>query len=371
MDTPTLTFPPDFLWGAATSAYQIEGAWNEDGRGESIWDRFCHTPGNVFDGDTGDVACDHYHRWREDVALMQQLGLQAYRFSIAWPRIFPAGRGPVNPAGPRLLRPPGGRRARRRHAAVRDAVSLGSAAGAAGPGRMGQPATPAPRSPTTAPRVADRLGDRVQQWATLNEPWVAAFVGHRDGRHAPGLRYEELALQVAHHLLVAHGLAVQASARRPAAGRAGHRPQHDARGNAGETRPRRGSGGRRAVLADERGLVHRAAALRTVPGRGLGGLRRPRSGGAARRPAADRAAPGLPGRQLLHAPDHSERADAAAGPRFRVHRDGLGGPSLRRCGSFWSASSGITRFRRCTSPRTERPSRTSSVRTGRSTTSAG
>lgn len=209
MSAQIITFPAGFLWGAATSAYQIEGAWNEDGRGESIWDRFCRTLGNVVDGGTGDVACDHYHRWREDVVLMQGLGLQAYRFSIAWPRIVPAGRGPVNSAGldfydrlvdavlaagmrpfatlyhwdlPQALQDRGGWGARETCAAFADYAAA----------------------------VARRLGDRVQQWATLNEPWVAAFVGYRDGRHAPGLRYEELALQVAHHLLVAHGLAVQA-----------------------------------------------------------------------------------------------------------------------------------------------------------------
>src|SRR5206468_3435112 len=93
------TFPHDFVWGAATAAYQIEGAWNEDGRGESIWDRFSHTPGKVDNSDTGDVACDHYHRYKEDIALMKQLGLKAYRFSVSWPRVLPTGRGQINPAG--------------------------------------------------------------------------------------------------------------------------------------------------------------------------------------------------------------------------------------------------------------------------------
>jgi beta-glucosidase len=94
-----LGFPPEFIWGAATASYQIEGAWNEGGKGESIWDRFSHTPGKVVNGDTGDTACDHYHLWPQDIKLMKDLGLQAYRFSIAWPRILPAGRGMVNEQG--------------------------------------------------------------------------------------------------------------------------------------------------------------------------------------------------------------------------------------------------------------------------------
>ena len=99
MSGKKFVFPRDFVWGAATASYQIEGAWDENGKGESIWDRFSHTPGKVQDGDTGDIACDHYHHWRDDVALMKDLGLKAYRFSIAWPRILPAGRGEVNQAG--------------------------------------------------------------------------------------------------------------------------------------------------------------------------------------------------------------------------------------------------------------------------------
>lgn len=205
----TLTFPPGFLWGAATSAYQIEGGWNADGKGESIWDRFCHTPDHIENDDTGDVACDHYHRWREDVTLMRRLGLQAYRFSVSWPRVIPAGRGAVNPPGldfydrlvdallaagiqpfvtlyhwdlPQALQDRGGW-------GVRDTCGYFA---------------------DYADRLARRLGDRVRYWATFNEPWVTAFVGHYYGWHAPGLQDEALALQVAHHLLVAHGLATQA-----------------------------------------------------------------------------------------------------------------------------------------------------------------
>jgi beta-glucosidase len=207
--TKPLTFPPGFLWGIATAAYQIEGAWNEDGKGESIWDRFSHTPGQIENGDTGDIACDHYHRWREDVALMRRLGVQAYRFSISWPRVLPAGRGAVNQAGldfydrlvdalleagiqpfvtlyhwdlPQALQDLGGWGERDVCGWFADYAAL----------------------------MACRLGDRVRHWATFNEPWVAAFVGYRDGRHAPGLKDEKLALQAAHHLLVAHGLATQA-----------------------------------------------------------------------------------------------------------------------------------------------------------------
>ncbi|MDQ3707320.1 MAG: GH1 family beta-glucosidase [Chloroflexota bacterium] len=208
MTTPT-TFPDGFLWGAATAAYQIEGAWNEDGRGESIWDRFSHTPGNVHEGDTGDVACDHYHRYRDDVALMKQLGLHAYRFSVSWPRVVPQGRGKVNPAGldfydrlvdellaanirpfltlyhwdlPQALQDAGGWDNRDTSGYFADYAAL----------------------------MARRLGDRVRDWTTFNEPYVSAFVGNAMGRHAPGYEDRALALRITHHLLVGHGMAVQA-----------------------------------------------------------------------------------------------------------------------------------------------------------------
>ena len=200
-------FPKDFWWGAATAAYQIEGAWNEDGKGESIWDRFSHTPGKIVNGDTGDVACDHYHRWRDDVALMQQLGLKGYRFSISWPRVMPLGRGPVNPIGldfydrlvDALLA-----------ANIQPFVTLyhwdlpqAIEGGWIKRDVCGYFAD-------YAALMVRRLSDRVKQWTTLNEPAVAALYAHRDGQHAPGLRNEKVARQVAHHLLVAHGQATQA-----------------------------------------------------------------------------------------------------------------------------------------------------------------
>ena len=207
--TKFVAFPTDFLWGAATAAFQIEGAWNQDGKGESIWDRFCHTPGKIGDGTTGDIACDHYHRYRDDIALMRQLGLKAYRFSISWPRVIPNGSGAVNPAGldfydrlvdellaaniqpfstlyhwdlPQGLQERGGWGNRDTCGHLADYAAL----------------------------MVRRLGDRVRHWATVNEPQVIAFLGHRNGEHAPGLEDDRLALQVGHHVLVAHGMAAQA-----------------------------------------------------------------------------------------------------------------------------------------------------------------
>jgi beta-glucosidase len=202
-------FPPDFVWGAATAAYQIEGAARVDGRGESIWDRFSHTPGRVRNGDTGDVACDHYHRYRDDVALIAALGLGAYRFSVSWSRVLPEGTGRPNEAGldfydrlvdellsrnldpfltlyhwdlPQALEDAGGWPIRATAEAFGEFAAI----------------------------VAGRLGDRVGHFATLNEPHIVSDHGYRVGSHAPGRTEPDAALAAAHHLLVGHALGVQA-----------------------------------------------------------------------------------------------------------------------------------------------------------------
>ncbi|PYE54627.1 GH1 family beta-glucosidase [Deinococcus yavapaiensis] len=201
-------FPPGFVFGVATSSYQIEGATHEDGRGPSIWDTFCREPGRISDGSSGDVACDHYHRWPEDLDLIRSLGTDAYRFSIAWPRIQPSGKGPANEKGldfyerlvdgmlerglapyatlyhwdlPQALQDEGGW-------ANRDVAS---------------------RFAEYARLVAERLGDRVRSYATLNEPWCSSILSYQIGEHAPGLRDRKLALAAAHHLLLGHGEATR------------------------------------------------------------------------------------------------------------------------------------------------------------------
>ncbi|MEV6317953.1 GH1 family beta-glucosidase [Streptomyces sp. NPDC051776] len=205
----TASFPPGFLWGAATAAYQIEGAAQEDGRTRSIWDTFSHTPGKVAGGDTGDVAVDHYHRYREDVRLMAELGLGAYRFSVSWPRVQPTGRGPAVQRGLDFYR------------ALADELlahgitplltlyhwDLPQELEAAG----GWPERDtAYRFADYARLVADALGDRVEMWSTLNEPWCSAFLGYGSGVHAPGRTDPVAALRSAHHLNLAHGLGAQA-----------------------------------------------------------------------------------------------------------------------------------------------------------------
>lgn len=209
MTDPASSFPADFVWGVATASYQIEGAVHEDGRGESVWDRFSATPGKVRNGESGEIACDFYHRYRDDVRLLEELGVGAFRFSIAWPRVLPEGRGRVNEAGldfydrlvdellgsgiepyatlfhwdtPQVLEDAGGWPER----ATAEAFAEYAAA------------------------VAARLGDRVRRWTTHNEPQVVAWNGYGRGDHAPGRASEADAVAAAHHLLLSHGWAAAA-----------------------------------------------------------------------------------------------------------------------------------------------------------------
>ena len=204
-----LAFPDGFLWGAATAAYQIEGAATADGRGRSIWDTFSHTPGRVAGGDTGDVAADHYHRYRQDVELMAELGLSAYRFSVSWPRVRPGGTGPANPAGLDFYERLVDELLRRGITPVLTLYHWDLPQELEDAGGWGSRAT-ADRFAEYAAIVAGRLGDRVPAWTTLNEPWCSAFLGYGSGVHAPGRTDAGLSLAAAHHLLLAHGLGVQA-----------------------------------------------------------------------------------------------------------------------------------------------------------------
>jgi beta-glucosidase len=202
-------FPREFIWGAATAAYQIEGATTVDGRGESIWDRFCRVPGNVANGDTGDRACEHYFRWREDLELMSTLGLQGYRFSISWPRIQPDGRGPANAKGLDFYR-------RLVEGLLeREITPLATLYHWDLPQRLQDEGgwasrEVADRFAAYAELVFDGLGDLVQDWVTHNEPWVTAFLGYGYGTKAPGIRDWSVALAAAHHVLLSHGRAVAA-----------------------------------------------------------------------------------------------------------------------------------------------------------------
>lgn len=201
--------PADFTWGVATAAYQIEGAVAEDGRAPSIWDTFSHTPGTIDGGDTGDVACDHYHRVPEDIGLMKQLGVDAYRFSLAWPRIVPDGNGAVNKAGLDFY-----------DRLVDGLLEAGVSPFAtlyhwdlpqASQDRGGWPAREtAEHFARYAGIVAERLGDRVKDWATLNEPLCSSWIGHLEGTMAPGVRDLTAAVHTSYHLHLGHGLAVQA-----------------------------------------------------------------------------------------------------------------------------------------------------------------
>jgi beta-glucosidase len=208
-----LAFPAGFVWGVATASYQVEGGVAEDGRGISIWDTFSRKPGAVLGGDTGDVAVDHYHRFREDVALMAELGVTAYRFSIAWPRIQPAGSGPANEPGLDFYR-------RLTDCLLEAGIEpwatlyhwdLPQPLEDAG----GWPERDiALRFADYASLVQEGLGDRVRRWITINEPWCAAFLGYASGDHAPGRRDSAASVRAAHHLLLGHGMATEAL-RRP------------------------------------------------------------------------------------------------------------------------------------------------------------
>ncbi len=202
-------FPIDFAWGVATAAYQIEGAVTEDGRGESIWDTFCRQPGAVRDGQTGDVAADHYHRWPEDVELMARLGIGTYRFSLAWPRIQPAGSGAVNTPGLDFYD-------RLTDALLAEGINpmptlyhwdLPQPLEDAG-GWMARDT--AYRFAEYAAIAAERLADRIPMWITLNEPFVVMAEGYALGIHAPGKALLLDSLPTAHHQLLGHGLATAA-----------------------------------------------------------------------------------------------------------------------------------------------------------------
>jgi beta-glucosidase len=204
----SMKFPDSFLWGAATCAFQIEGAWNEDGKGESIWDRFSHKPYAILNGGIADVSCNHYHHMPQDVALMKEIGLQTYRFSISWPRVLPQRRGTVNPQGldfyDRLV----------------DTLLAADIAPNATLYHWDLPQSLQdlggwPNRDVTdwfaeyAKIVFDRLGDRVPLWSTFNEPWVAAALGYGQGVFAPGIADASQQYQTAHHFLLAHGKALQ------------------------------------------------------------------------------------------------------------------------------------------------------------------
>jgi beta-glucosidase len=201
-------FPEGFLWGTATASYQVEGAVEEDGRGPSIWDTFSHTPGKVRHGDTGDIACDHYHRLEEDLDLMTQIGIKAYRFSVAWPRIQPEGSGPANRKGlDHYRRLVDGLRSR----SIEPMLTLyhwdlPQALEDLGGWRSRETSE---RFAEYAGLVYEALSDSVRLWITLNEPWVSAWMGHGTGVHAPGIKDVSKALAATHHLLLGHGLTLE------------------------------------------------------------------------------------------------------------------------------------------------------------------
>jgi beta-glucosidase len=204
-----MSFPNEFVWGAATAAYQIEGATEADGRGESIWDRFSHTPGRVANGDTGDRACEHYYRWREDLDVMSSLGLQGYRFSISWPRIQPDGRGPANQKGIDFYRRLSEGLLERGIAPLATLYHWDLPQALQDEGGWASREV-ADRFEVYAELVFEHLGDLVDDWVTHNEPWVTSFLGYGYGTKAPGIQDWRAALTSAHHVLLSHGKAVAA-----------------------------------------------------------------------------------------------------------------------------------------------------------------
>ena len=214
------TFPEDFRWGVATAAYQIEGGARDGGRGPSIWDTFAHTPGLTRDGDTGDVACDHYHRWESDLDLLADLGVTDYRMSVSWSRLQPAGRGPLNPAAVDFY---SGILSSLRDRGIRPLVTLyhwDLPQPLEDEGGWPRRAT-AERFADYAVAVVDALGHLVTDWVTLNEPWCSSFLGYGSGAHAPGRKDYRSAVAAAHHLNLAHGLALAGIRRAHPAARVG------------------------------------------------------------------------------------------------------------------------------------------------------
>ncbi|GAA3239235.1 GH1 family beta-glucosidase [Nonomuraea helvata] len=201
------TFPENFVWGTATAAYQVEGAWNEDGRGPSIWDTFSHTPGLVAGGDTGDVACDHYHRLEEDLDILSALGVGAYRFSISWPRVRP--NGTANRPGLDFYERLVDGLLTRGIAPVATLYHWDLPQELEDAGGWVTRDT-AYRFAEYAALMGETIGDRVRTWITLNEPWCSAYLGYASGVHAPGRTEPAAALAAVHHLNLGHGLAVQA-----------------------------------------------------------------------------------------------------------------------------------------------------------------
>ena len=200
----TLTFPKDFLWGTATSSYQIEGAASEDGRGSSIWDDLCRVKGAIKDDSDGSVACDHYHRYKDDVALMKSLGMQGYRFSVAWPRILPNGTGAINAKGLDF------------YSRLVDELLANGITPYATLYHWDLPSALHIRGGWTnrdsagwfadyAAVMVNALGDRVKDWITLNEPWCSAYLSYELGQHAPAVQDRAAASKAAHNLLLAHG----------------------------------------------------------------------------------------------------------------------------------------------------------------------